>query len=167
MLFLGQIRDFNRRTENNLPVVHHLQDFGYKLRQADIAVNLSATICNILAHLIHAKQPVSYTHLDVYKRQVYFCSSGVKGRISISLPPVFFAFFLSARPKSFGYTHRRKSHDRTYIGDKGRSNSRIFSYRSYPSPFLCFGAGGLLYGIRRSSLYRSLRLSLAADSSLQ
>lgn len=31
LLFLGQIRDFNRRAESNLPVVNHLQDFGYKL----------------------------------------------------------------------------------------------------------------------------------------
>ena len=80
----------------------------------------------------------------------------------------FFPFSLSAHLKSSAYTHRRKSHDRTYIGDKGRSYSHIsFCYRSRSSPLFCFGAGGLLYGIQRSLLYRSLRLSLASDSSLQ
>ena len=32
LLFLGQIRNLNRRTKSNLPFIYHLQDFGNKLR---------------------------------------------------------------------------------------------------------------------------------------
>ena len=40
MLFLGQIGNFNRRTKSNLPFIYHLQDFGYKLGQADKSEDL-------------------------------------------------------------------------------------------------------------------------------
>lgn len=40
LLFLGQIGDFHRRAESNLAFIDHLQDFGYKLGQTDIALDL-------------------------------------------------------------------------------------------------------------------------------
>ena len=52
LLFLGQIRDFNRRAESNLPVINHLQDFGYKLGQTDIAINLRLAVTAFLAYLL-------------------------------------------------------------------------------------------------------------------
>ena len=40
-----------------------------------------------LAHLeiVAAIVPVSYTHLDVYKRQVYMCSPSFQAQISVTL----------------------------------------------------------------------------------
>ena len=52
LLFLGQIRDLNRRAESNLPVVNHLQDFGYKLGQTDIAENLVFTFAYFFGKFI-------------------------------------------------------------------------------------------------------------------
>ncbi len=52
MLFLGQIGDFHRRAESNLAFINHLQDFGYKLGQTDIAENLIFTFPDFLSKFI-------------------------------------------------------------------------------------------------------------------
>ena len=48
----GKIRDFHRRTERYLAFIYHLQDFGYKLGQTDIAENLIFTFPDFLSKFI-------------------------------------------------------------------------------------------------------------------
>ena len=48
-MFLGKIGDFHRRAESNLAFIYHLQDFGYKLGQTDIATYLVFAFSNTFA----------------------------------------------------------------------------------------------------------------------
>ena len=68
--------DFKNRYENNLPLSMH--ELLYPLMQGYDSVALNADIeiggTDQTFNLLVGREPVSYTHLDVYKRQyVVFC----------------------------------------------------------------------------------------------
>ena len=48
------------------------------LRFRDDADPLPAPLENVVSHVEGLLSPVSYTHLDVYKRQTFLCSSNQK-----------------------------------------------------------------------------------------
>lgn len=53
LMLLGQVGDFYRRIEGDLVFVHHLEDGGNQVGQADVAMNLSLAVVAILTDLFH------------------------------------------------------------------------------------------------------------------
>ena len=55
--------------------LHRLRNGSFTLLEVLITLAILLVILVVVMQFMAAVDPVSYTHLDVYKRQVYLCRS--------------------------------------------------------------------------------------------